>query len=130
MAIKRRTKVSTTYNMSSLTDIVFLLLIFFLLTSSFVRPNALNLILPKSTSSTLSQQTVTVSITEDIEYYVGRKQVQFKNLQKAVAAKLTNKEGETIVVAAEKSIPLEEVVKVMNIGRKLNAKVILATEPE
>lgn len=130
MAIKRRTKISTTYNMSSLTDIVFLLLIFFMLTSSFVSPNALKLLLPESTSKTLSKQTVTVSITKDINYYVGSDQVVFDKLRSELASKLAKKEGETIVLAAHKAVSLEEVVKVMNIGNKLDAKVILATEPE
>ncbi len=130
MAIRRRTKVSTTYNMSSLTDIVFLLLIFFMLTSSFVTPNALNLLLPQSTSKTLSKQTVTVSITKDLKYYVGREQVKSDRLQTRIADRLSKKEGETIVLAADKNVSLEEIVKVMNIGKKLDAKVILATEPE
>ncbi len=130
MAIKRRTKVSATYNMSSLTDIVFLLLIFFMLTSSFVTPNALKLLLPQSTSKTLSKQTVTVSITKDLDYYVGNDQVDFGKLQSELASKLANQEGETIVLAAHKAVSLEEVVKVMNIGNNLDAKVILATEPE
>ena len=130
MAIKRRTRVSTTYNMSSLTDIVFLLLIFFMLTSSFVTPNALKLLLPKSSSSALSQQTVTVSITKNKDYYVGQDKVQVNNLQNVIARKLNTRKGETIVLAADKTIPVEEVVRVYNIGKKIDAKVILATEPE
>lgn len=130
MAIKRRTKISTNYNLSSLTDIVFLLLIFFMLTSSFVTPNALKLLLPQSDSPTLSKQTVTVSINKEKNYFVDREEVPFDNLQSKVASKLSGEEGETIVVAAHKTIPLEEVVKVMNIGKSLEAKVILATEPE
>lgn len=116
--------------MSSLTDIVFLLLIFFMLTSSFVTPNALKLLLPKSSSSSVSKQTVTVSINKKKEYFVGRDKVPFKNLQKTLAAKLSKKDGNTVVLASHKTVPLEEVVKVMNIGKELDAKVILATEPE
>lgn len=116
--------------MSSLTDIVFLLLIFFMLTSSFVTPNALKLLLPKSSSSSVSKQTVTVSINKDKEYFVGRDKVPFKNLQKNLASKLSKKDGNTVVLASHKTVPIEEVVKVMNIGKELDAKVILATEPE
>jgi len=116
--------------MSSLTDIVFLLLIFFMLTSSFVTPNALKLLLPQSTSKTLSKQTVTVSITEDTEYYVGQNEVPFDQLQSRLAAKISQSEGKTIVLAAHKTVALDNVVKVMNIGKALDAKVILATEPE
>jgi biopolymer transport protein ExbD len=130
MAIKRRTKVTATYNMSSLTDIVFLLLIFFMLTSSFVTPNALKLLLPQSSSKAISKQTVTVSITDDLKYYVGQNQVEFKNLQKKIAEKISKQKGKTVVLAADKTVPLENVVKVMNIGNELKARVILATEPE
>lgn len=130
MAIKRRTKVTATYSMSSLTDIVFLLLIFFMLTSSFVTPNALKLLLPQSSSKAISKQTVTVSITDDLKYYVGQNQVEFKNLQKKIAEKISKQKGNTVVLAADKTVPLENVVKVMNIGNELKARVILATEPE
>ncbi len=130
MAIKRRTRVSTNYNMSSLTDIVFLLLIFFMLTSSFVTPNSLKLLLPQSSSSSVSKQTVTVSISKDREFYVGQDRVPFEDLQNQIAAKLSKREGNTVVLASDKTVPLEEVVKVMNIGKELDAKVILATEPE
>ena len=128
MGIKRRTKVNAEFNMSSLTDIVFLLLIFFMLTSSFVTPNALKLLLPKSNSPSLSKQTVTVSITKEKEYYVNKKAVSFSNLKAAVSAELSGDEGETIVLAADKSVPVEEVVKVITIGKELNSKVILATD--
>jgi biopolymer transport protein ExbD len=130
MAIKRRTKVTATYNMSSLTDIVFLLLIFFMLTSSFVTPNALDLLLPQSSSSSVSKQTVTVSINKDLEYYVGKNQVEFKNLQKQIAKRISQKKGETVVLAADKTVPVSEIVKVLNIGNEIEARVILATEPE
>lgn len=130
MGIKRRTKANAEFSMSSLTDIVFLLLIFFMLTSSFVTPNALKLLLPKSSSPTLSKQTVTVSISSDLEYYVNTRKVSFERLPSAIRAELKGEDGETIVVAADKSIRLDDLVKVMNIGKKLNAKVILATEPE
>lgn len=116
--------------MSSLTDIVFLLLIFFMLTSSFVTPNALKLLLPQSSSKAISKQTVTVSITDDLKYYVGQNQVEFKNLQKKIAEKISKQKGNTVVLAADKTVPLENVVKVMNIGNELKARVILATEPE
>lgn len=134
MAIKRRNKVTAEYNMSSLTDIVFLLLIFFMLTSSFVSPNALKLLLPKSTSPALAKQTVTVSINRDLEYFVTADnrttKVPFERLASKLSSELTGAEGETIVVAADKSVTLEKLVKVMNIGKKLETKVILATEPE
>ena len=135
MPIKRRNKAKAEFSMSSLTDIVFLLLIFFMLTSSFVTPNALKLLLPKSTSPAMTAQPVTISITGDLEYFVttgaGRTtKVNFDRLSSVIGTELSTAESKTIVVAADKNVTLEELVKVMNIGKKLNAKVVLATEPE
>lgn len=101
-----------------------------MLTSSFVTPNALKLILPQSSSSSVSKQTVTVSITKDLEYYVGKNQVEFKNLQKEIAKKVSQNKGKTVVLATDKTVPVNEIVKVMNIGNEIDARVILATEPE
>lgn len=130
MPIKRRTGVSPEFNMSSLTDIVFLLLIFFMLTSSFVTPNALKLLLPKADSPTLAKQTVSVSISKELEYFVEGQKVSKDNISDAVFKHLTNDPGESIVVSADQSVALEHVVYVMNVGKKLNKKVILATRSE
>ena len=78
MALRSRNKVSPNFNMSSMTDIVFLLLIFFMLTSTLVSPNALKLLLPSSSSQTLARQTVSVSITPDLKYYINDQQIEFE----------------------------------------------------
>ena len=82
MALKSRNKVSPNFNMSSMTDIVFLLLIFFMLTSTLVSPNALKLLLPNSKSKTLEKQTISVSINEDLDFYINENQVIENNLRK------------------------------------------------
>ena len=130
MAIKRTTEVKPEFAMSSLTDIIFLLLIFFMLTSSFVSPNALKLILPRATNPTMAKQTVKVSITKDLQYYVNTTRVSFEQLPVAINNILTGEEGESIVVNVDENVPTGELVKVMVIGKKLGAKVVLSTRPE
>ena len=81
MALRSRNKVSSDFNMSSMTDIVFLLLIFFMLTSTLVSPNALKLLLPNSKAKTLEKQTISVSITKEIDFFVNEEKVIESNLE-------------------------------------------------
>jgi biopolymer transport protein ExbD len=131
MALKRQSRSKAEFSMSSLTDIIFLLLIFFMLTSSFVTPNALKLMLPKATNKTMSKQSVRVSITPDIKYYVNEEQVSEARLEQAVRNQIpTGQQDPAIVVSADRSVPVRHIVEVMMIGKKLQAKVVLATKPE
>jgi biopolymer transport protein ExbD len=130
MAIKTRNKVSPNFNMSSMTDIVFLLLIFFMLTSTLVSPNALKLLLPSSESKTLAKQTVSVSITGDREYYVDRNKVSFDQLEPTLLQMIAGKEDPSIILHVEKSLPIEEAVKVMDIAARNRLKMVLATQPK
>lgn len=118
--------------MASLTDIIFLLLIFFMLTSSFVTPNALKLLLPKATTKTLSTRNVTVSITPELDYYVGQEPVPLAQLEGRIRQEIATvgSDNPSVVVNADKVVPIEHVVNVMMAAKKLGAKVILATEPE
>jgi biopolymer transport protein ExbD len=129
MNLKTRNKRNVDFNMSSMTDIVFLLLIFFMLTSTLVSPNALKLLLPKSSGRTLATQSVSVSIDKDLNFYFNQDMINISELE----GKLINvatEEDATVVLNAEKSVPIEEVVKVMGIANKLKIKMILATDPE
>ena len=116
MAIKRRTKVEPAFSMSSMTDIVFLLLIFFLVTSTLINPNALRLLLPKSTNQISAKATVSVSIFADIE--------------PALQLLLRDSDDPTFSIYADRTVPIEEVVNLMNIAKRNQYKVILATAPE
>ena len=116
--------------MSSMSDLVFLLLIFFMLTSTLIAPNALKLLLPKSSSQTSAKPLVSVSINPQLEYYIGTKQVNFDQLESLLVNELKNTNDPTISLHADKSVPIEHVVKVMNIARHNKYKVILATSPE
>ncbi|HRI28239.1 MAG TPA: biopolymer transporter ExbD [Chitinophagales bacterium] len=129
MPIKPSNKVSPAFSTASMTDIVFLLIIFFLLTSTFVNPNALNLVLPSSQSKTTVNQPLSISISADLKYYIGKQQVRPENLRPLLTEQLKNQPDPTIVLNAEKSVPIEKVVAVMDIANDLKVKMVLATAP-
>ncbi len=130
MDLKGRNKINTSFSMSSMTDIIFLLLIFFMLTSTLIAPNALKLLLPRSNNQTDATPVVSVSITEDLKYYIGQKRVEFMNLETMLHQKLRKEEDPVISLHADKNVPINEVVKVMNIAKNNRYKLILATRPE
>ncbi len=125
-----RNKISTKFSMSSMTDIIFLLLIFFLLTSSAVTPHALDLLLPKSSGKTTNVQNVAVSITNELKVYVNNKPVSFNSLESTLNSSLQGVENPTIVLRAEKSVPVDKVVRVMDIANRNKYKLILAVSPK
>jgi len=135
MSLSSRHKVSVQFSMPGMTDIIFLLLIFFMLTSTLVVPNALKLLLPQSNNQTSAKPVTTVSITKDLRYYLEKTEIPFANLEKELqlnlrAYRLKYNEDPTISLYADRTVPLEHVVKVMNIARRNNYKMILATSPE
>lgn len=137
MAIKRRTKIEPAFSMSSMTDIVFLLLIFFLVTSTLINPNALKLLLPKSTNQVSAKATVSVSIKHYpaknlFSYHINgnERPIPFSSIEKALQEELQNEEDPTFSIYADKTVPIEQVVNVMNIAKRNKYKVILATSPE
>ena len=129
MALKSRNKVSPNFNMSSMTDIVFLLLIFFMLTSTLVSPNALKLLLPNSKSKTLEKQTLSVSINKDLDFYINENQVIESNLENELKQVLSQQQEPAIILHADKTVDIEHVVKVMDIAYRNKYKIVLATKP-
>ena len=133
MALRSRNKVSANFNMSSMTDIVFLLLIFFMLTSTLVTQNALELVLPKSSSTNTDTPPLSVSIEKKdniIKYYIGVKSIEFEKLEELLIAQLERTEDKGIVLNADKSVEIEHVVKVMAIAYDNEFKLVLATSQE
>ena len=130
MALRSRNKVTPNFNMSSMTDIVFLLLIFFMLTSTLVSPNALKLLLPNSKSKTLEKQTISVSITPEIDYYIGDVQFPFESLESELISTLSQEIDPAIILHVDKSVDIEYAVKVMDIAYRNKYKVVLATNPK
>ena len=130
MVLRSRNKVSADFNMSSMTDIVFLLLIFFMLTSTLVSPNALKLLLPSSKARTLEKQTVSVSITKDIDFFINENKVQEANIERELKLLLDNIDEAAIILHTDKTVDIEHVVKVMDIAYRNKYKIVLATTPK
>ena len=134
MALKRRNKVEVSFSMASMTDIVFLLLLFFMITSTMVAPNALKLLLPQSNNQTVAKAITTVSITADLKYYINEngdlKRVAFHEIEPFLQKVKKLDEETYIALHADRSVPIEQVVNIMNIAKKHQLKMILATEPE
>jgi biopolymer transport protein ExbD len=129
MALRSRNKVSANFNMSSMTDIVFLLLIFFMLTSTLVSPNALKLLLPSSKAKTLEKQTISISITKDIDFYINEKKVTSASIEQELKLLINNEVEPAIILHTDKTVAIEHVVKVMDIAYRNKYKVVLATQP-
>lgn len=136
MALKRLTKADPNISMSSMTDIVFLLLIFFLVTSTMVNPNALKLLLPKSTNQIGTKASVSVSIKDwgdnRYTYHInGNEQpVPYGEVEDELVELLQNEEEPTFSIYSDESVPIKEVVAMMNIAKRNHYKVILATQAE
>ncbi|MEL6917631.1 MAG: biopolymer transporter ExbD [Bacteroidota bacterium] len=127
MKLKGRNKVSPDFSMSSMTDIVFLLLVFFMLTSN--APNALDLLLPKAKGKSTNQQNVSVSINKDLEYFVNNEKINGEYIEIELKKALEGQEKPTIILRAEESVAIKEAVNVMDIANRNSYKVILAVRP-
>lgn len=129
MNLRGRNKVSPEFSMSSMTDIVFLLLVFFLLTSPAITPDALDLILPKAKGKSTNQQKASVSITKDGAYYVNKERVSEYGIEEQLQSILAGQDEPTLILRAEEGVPIEDAVFVMDIANKNNFKVVLAVRP-
>ena len=128
MALRSKNKVSAAFSMSSMTDIVFLLLIFFMLTSTLVTTNALDLVLPNSTAQTVKKQRVSVSINENFEYFIDKEAVELKYIEAQLIEKLAGQDEQVVVLRVDKSVPIEYAVEVMDIAYRNKFKIVLATQ--
>ena len=129
MGLRSRNKVSANFNMSSMTDIVFLLLIFFMLTSTLVSPNALKLLLPSSKAKTLEKQTISISITKDVDFYINENKVTAASIEQELKLLINNEIDPAIILHTDKTVAIEHVVKVMDIAYRNKYKIVLATRP-
>jgi len=116
---------------SAMNDIMFFLLLFFLIASTITNPNVIKLALPKSsTSLSVTKKTVNVSIKKDLTYYVDKQQVTVDQLQPTIASYIKPGADVTIVLYVDKTVAIQEAVVVMDIAQKMNVKLVLATEPK
>jgi biopolymer transport protein ExbD len=130
MNLGGRNKINPNFNMSSMTDIVFLLLIFFMLTSTLVTVNALDIILPKAQGKTENSQSTAVSITKKLDFYIDKKKVKEGEIEQYLLDKLKASDQPTIVLRAEEGVPIEKAVKVLDIANRNKIKVVLAVRPK
>jgi biopolymer transport protein ExbD len=135
MAIQTRNKRSIQFSTASMSDLVFLLLIFFMLTSTLVAPNAIKLLLPQSSSKTLAKQTITVYINEKAEYFIGETKVTTDQLQPLLSSELSGQLEGSVVLRSDQTVAVQHVVNVIDAVNKINDKystkhkVIMATRP-
>lgn len=129
MSLKSENKINPNFSMSSMTDIVFLLLIFFMLTSTLVTTNALDIVLPSSSAEPLKKQTLAISITEDLRYFINNESVEPTFLSTELTKYISDPDEFTIVLRAAKNIPLEYVVDIMDLAYRNDYKIVLATQP-
>lgn len=130
MDLKRRNRVSAEFSMSSMTDIVFLLLIFFMIASTLVTSSALDLILPSSKAQTIKRQDIVVNISPDMRFSVGKELVSEANLEGLILSEAKGDPEAVVMLRADKSVPYEKVVLVMDIAYRNKLKMIAATEPK
>lgn len=135
MAIKSRNKINATFSTASMSDLVFLLLIFFMLTSTLVSPNAIKLLLPSSNSKTMAKQSLTVYIDSNYNYFVEENQVNQEFLVETIGNKLAGQQDASVVLRADQSVPVQYIVTLIDAVNQVNGltgtmhKVILATKP-
>jgi biopolymer transport protein ExbD len=130
MALSQRNKISVNFSSVGMTDVVFNLLIFFMLTSTLVHPSAIKLLLPKGSNQTSAKPLTTVSITSDLNYYIEKQPVAIDQIESMLRQKLGSNPDIYISLHADKTVPFENVVKVLDIAQRNNYKLIIATSPK
>ena len=128
MNLRGRNKVNPNFNMSSMTDIVFLLLIFFMLTSTLVTVSAIDVLLPKAGGKTENKTSVAVTITNKSTFYIDKTKVSTKNLELEILKKVGSDKKKTIVIRGAQDAPYKNVMKVIDIANKNKLKMILAVK--
>jgi biopolymer transport protein ExbD len=129
MNLQTRNKVDSAFNMASMTDLIFLLLIFFMLTSSFVTPSGLPVNLPTSKASTIEVQKVSITVTKDLQYFINEKKVTRNSIETELKKELSGTKG-VVILHIDESVPTKELVFVAGIATSLEAKVSIATKPK
>lgn len=129
MSIKPRNKVSVSFSMAGMSDIVFLLLIFFMITSTLIHPTALKLMLPRGNEQTAAKPLTTVSITPDLRFFVEDQQVEFANLEAILRQKVGNSDDIYVSVHTDENVPVKYLMDVLQILNRNEYKTIVATRP-
>lgn len=129
MNIRRRTHYSAEVYTGSLNDIMFFLLLFFLIISTMVNPSVIKLMLPKATTAqAMNKQQISLSITADKQYYINNRLVQHEQLESEMANETKSISEPTIVLRIDNTLSIQDLVDVLQIGNKLKIKMVLATK--
>ena len=130
MNLRNRSKISAEFNMSSMTDLVFLLLIFFMLTSTLVTSSALDVTLPQSKAQTVKKSTITVTINKDLQLSVNENIVSSNDLEITILRDIANDPEAILILRADETVPTGEAVRIMDIAYRNKIKMVLATDPK
>ena len=129
MNLKGRNKITPEFNMSSMTDIVFLLLIFFMIASTLAKNlDTIEVKLPKAKGKTENRNTASLTINNRLQFYLDSKKISKSRIESEIIAKLKGSMAPTIVLRAEEKVPIDQVVYVMNIANQNSIKVVLAVD--
>lgn len=131
MNLRKRHRVASEVNTSSMNDIMFFLMLFFLIASTVANPNVIKLLLPRSsTGQSVSKKTITVSVTKELQYFVEKQPVSIEELPDRLRSYLNKADELTIILYVDRTIAIENVVSIMDISNKMKIKLVLATEPK
>ncbi len=134
MALKQRFTIETNFSMASMTDVIFLLLIFFMITSTFVVPNSIQVLLPRSQQQTQAKPITRVTIDKDLNYYVANaneteRQVSFEDITPFLQSVYSADPSIFVALYADETVPYREIVRVLDIANQNQFKIVLMTRP-
>ncbi len=131
MNLRKRNRPTAEVNTSALNDIMFFLLLFFLIASTVTNPNVIKMLLPKSDSGqSVSKKTVTIAVSKDLEYFIDKQLVSFDQIQPRLLTYKQQTDELTIVLYVDRTVAIQDVVQIMDIANKMGVKLVLATEPK
>jgi biopolymer transport protein ExbD len=131
MNLRRRHKIAPEVSTASLNDIMFFLMLFFLIASTVVNPNVIKLLLPKAASGqSVAKKTISVSITKDLLYYVEKQPVAASEIESVLNSYLSKADELTVILYVDQTVQIQNIVNVMDISNKLKVKLVLATDPK
>ena len=128
----KRNKPAAEVHTAALNDIMFFLMLFFLLASAVANPQVVKLLLPKSSAGeqSVAKKTMTISVTSDLTYHVDKQAVPFENLESYIQSNIATGEELTIMLYADETVPIKNILSVMDVANQLKVKLVLATEPK
>lgn len=131
MNLRRRHKIAPEVSTASLNDIMFFLMLFFLIASTVVNPNVIKLLLPKASSGqSVAKKTISVSITKELQYYVEKQLVPSNQIEQVLQSYLSKADELTVILYVDQTVQIQDIVNVMDISNKLKVKLVLATDPK